>query len=325
MSASPPDISEEEKRIIRTVAGEEGKGMRLDQYLARRFTYHSRSAWQESIRKGEILLNGRKTRSSRILQGEEQIDFNFPEKEEPPVRSDYILLAEEKQYIVVSKPGNLPVHPSGRYFNHTLLMILRKKYPELFIVNRLDRETSGTVLLARSAKASALLCKAMEQRKIYKEYVVYVYGKFPEEPFTARGYLSADPASPVRKKRRFTYGKPPEKECPCEECSTSFSLIKQYSSLAKVCCILHSGRLHQIRATLCSLGYPVMGDKLYGLDAKIFARFSDGKMTEEDKKLLLIDRQALHAKVLQFESPFDGTLLTFTAPLPEELISLEKD
>lgn len=324
MSCSSAPVMEEEKRVIRTSAGEESKGMRLDQYLAKRFTYHSRSAWQESIRKGEILLNGRKTRSSRILQGEEQIDFNFPEKEEPPVRSDYTILLEHERFILVNKPGDLPVHPSGRYFNHTLLMMLRKKYPELFIVNRLDRETSGTILMARDAKAAGFLCKAMEHREIYKEYVVYVYGKFPEESFTASGYLSADPASSVRKKRRFTYEIPEGKECGSESCSTSFALIRQYDSLAKVRCILHTGRLHQIRATLCSLGYPVVGDKLYGPDETIFSRFSDGKMTEEDKKLLLIDRQALHAKVLQLTSSFDGSLLTFTAPLPEELIALEK-
>ena len=317
-------MSDEEKRIIRSTPGAEGRGMRLDQYLARRFTYHSRSSWQESIRKGEILLNGKKTRSSRILQGEEQIDFNFPEQEEPPVRSDYSILVENQDFIVVNKPGDLPVHPSGRYFNHTLLMMLRRKYPELFIVNRLDRETSGTVLFARSAKAASALCKVMEQREIYKEYVVYVHGVFPPDPFTASGYLSADPAAFVRKKRRFTSEIPPGETGDFETCSTTFSLIHQYETLAKVRCILHSGRLHQIRATLCSLGYPVVGDKLYGMDERIFARFSDGEMTEEDKKSLVIARQALHAKILELTSPFDGSVLTFDAPLPEELTALEK-
>ena len=108
----------QEKRIIRSTPGPEGQGCRLDAWLAARFTYRSRSEWQQAVRRGEIILNGTRTRPARILRGDETVDFIVPDIPEPPVRTDFRILADEPQYLAVEKPGNLPVHPSGRFFNH---------------------------------------------------------------------------------------------------------------------------------------------------------------------------------------------------------------
>ena len=130
----------QEKRIIRSTPGPEGQGCRLDAWLAARFTYRSRSEWQQAVRRGEIVLNGERTRPARILHGDETVDFIVPDLPEPPVATDYRILADPPQYIVVDKPGNLPVHPSGCFFNHTLLMLLRRDLgTELYPVNRIDR------------------------------------------------------------------------------------------------------------------------------------------------------------------------------------------
>ena len=311
----------QEKRIIRSTPGDEGAGSRLDCWLASRFTYRSRSEWQQAVRRGEIVLNGSRTRPSRILHGDEIIDFIVPDIPEPPVRTDFRILADCPKYLAVEKPGNLPVHPSGRFFNHTLLMLLRPEFGELYPVNRLDRETSGIILFAREPAAAAALSAALTKHAVLKKYIAYVHGHFPAAPLHAAGWLSSDPGSSIRKKRRFTFEKPISD--PAESSDTEFRLLSGKNDLSKVECILHTGRLHQIRATLFSLGFPVVGDKLYGLDDTIFDRFSDGKMTEEDKKILVVDRQALHACELKMTDPFDGKEKTFSSPLPAELKVLE--
>ena len=108
-----------------------------------------------------------------------------------------------------------------------------------------------------------------------------------------------------------------------EECDSEFILMYRKKNISKLGCILHTGRLHQIRATLFSLGFPVVGDKLYGLDDRIFDRFADGRMTESDRKLLILERQALHAYELELTDPFDGSRKKFSSPIPEELSSIE--
>ena len=307
----------QEKRIIRSTPGPEGKDLRLDFWLASRFSYRSRSEWRDAVRSGEILLNGAPAKPSRIPRGDETVDFIVPDIPEPPVRTDFRILADTPHYLAVEKPGNLPVHPSGRFFNHTLLMLLRPEFGELFPVNRLDRETSGIILFARTPAAAGKLSAALAAGSVTKKYVAYVHGIFPSEPLRAAGWLFADPVSSIRKKRHFSYDKPLADTA--ESSDTEFRLLSVKNGISKIECRLHTGRLHQIRATLFSLGFPVVGDKLYGLDDTIFDRFSDGKMTDADKKLLVISRQALHAYELKLTDPFDGKEKTFSSPVPEEL------
>ena len=314
-------MTPQEKRIIRSSPGPEGKDSRLDSWLAARFTYRSRSEWQQAVRRGEILLNGARTRPARILHGDETVDFIVPDIPEPPVRTDFRILAEFPQYLAVEKPGNLPVHPSGRFFNHTLLMLLRADFGELFPVNRLDRETSGIILFARDPAAAGKLAAALSDHAVRKKYIVFVHGSFPET-LRAVGWLFSDPVSSIRKKRHFAFEKPLSESA--ESSDTEFRLLSVKNNISKVECTLHTGRLHQIRATLFSLGFPVVGDKLYGLDDTIFDRFSDGKLTEEDKNMLVVERQALHAFELNLMDPFDGTEKSFFSPLPPELEKLEQ-
>ena len=300
----------QEKRIIQSTPGYEGKGMRLDHWLTSRFTYRSRTEWQKAIRDSQILLNGKKTRPSRILHGDEIIDFDFGNIEEPPVRTDYSILYENPHFIAVAKPGNIPVHPAGRFFNHTLLMLLRKNYGELYVVNRLDRETSGIVLFARSAEAAAALSGCLARREAFKKYIVLVHGDFPQT-LDGTGWLSPDTTSTIRKKRRFTVEKPDPLSEDVEDCKTVFNLLEKYGPLSKVECILHTGRLHQIRATLCSLGFPVAGDKLYGLDESLYNKIASQSFTDADRKKLVLANHALHCSKLEFIHPTTHEKMSF--------------
>lgn len=316
---------QEEKRIIRSEVEPDAEGMRLDHYLQKRFTYKSRSAWQESVEKGEIRLNGTTTRASRKLHTGEIISFEFPEQEEPEVDRDYGVLLEHERFIAVNKPGQLPVHPAGRFYKNTLQFLLKERFGDVFPVNRLDRETSGVILFARDADAASKLSALFSTEKMLKKYIALVHGKFPDDEIRAEGYLSRDFDSEVRKKRRFTKEIPDNVEN--ESAVTEFRLLKYNNGISMVEAVPETGRLHQIRATLCSSWFPLVGDKLYGLDDRIYLRYIESSMTAEDEKLLRLNRQALHACELIFPNPFGGTPETFhiEAPLPSEFDLLQDD
>ena len=319
-STETEDMAETAERIVTTIVPGEAEGIRLDQYLTGRFTYRSRTAWQKSIKSGSILLNGRKTSASRLLHAGETISLILKgdELEEPPVRTDYRILLETPNFLAVDKPGNLPVHPSGGYFNHTLQRLLIPDHGVVHPVNRLDRETSGIVLFAKTGQDARKLAELFDRNEIHKSYCSIVFGNFPDE-LNAAGFLESDPVSSIAKKRRFvTSPTTPD----AESCSTFFRCLKREQGFSLIRCEPVTGRLHQIRATLCSLGYPLAGDKMYGPDDTIFLRFIEDKMTDQDHALLRMDRQALHASSLRFVSPFDGRETEIISPVPEDFFLL---
>ena len=305
------------RRTIRTAIGPEADRKRLDLFLAERFTYRSRSQWQETVRKGEILVNGRAARPSRILRAGEEVEFVPDESElaEPPVDEAFTIEYETPDFLAAGKPGNLPVHPSGRYFRHTLLMLLRERCGEVYPVNRLDRETSGLILFAKTPRAAKLLTKLFEDGRIRKTYQAVVHGVFPAR-IEARGYLGPDPESVVTKKRKFFRERPSGDPGEIQTAETEFRLLASDGSRSLVECTPHTGRLHQIRATLFSLGFPLLGDKLYGPDDALFLRQAAGTLTEEDRASLILPNQALHAQKLEFVSPFTGEKICLTVPAP---------
>ena len=301
-----------QERIIRATAGPELEGVRLDHFLTERFTYQSRTGWQSIIREGRIAVNGIRVRASRRLHAGDVITFDVQGIAEPEVDPAYSVVLDRPGFLVVSKPGCLPVHPSGCYFRNTLLMLMKERYGDLFVVNRLDRETSGLVVLAKDPETAGALSGLFASRQVEKTYLAAVFGAFPAGTVVKNGWLSSDPGSPVRKKRRFTETDPGTEDA--EPCGTEFTCLKTCGGFSLVECRPHTGRLHQIRATLRSCGFPLLGDKLYGPDETIFLRFTEDAMTDADRAALVLPTQALHAWRLRFALP--GT---------EETVSCESE
>ncbi len=302
------------RRIIRTSIDWSGDKLALADFLAGRFTYRSKAEWCERINSGEITLNGTVVSPETVLALHDQIEYRPGDIVEPPADLDYRIVFEDEKILVIDKPGNLCMHPAGPFFKHTLWHLLCSKYGSIHFVNRLDRETSGLLLATKDPRTA----KAMAESITAKSYFVIVHGDFPSE-LNADGFL-LDAKSVIRKKRKFVENMP--ETPPFESAKTVFRKIVFSNGLSLLEAELFTGRMHQIRATVNSLGFPVAGDKLYGVDEKFYLKQRSDELNESDREKLLISRQALHSCKLSFIHPETKTELTFNSALPDELQKL---
>jgi RluA family pseudouridine synthase len=297
----------------------EQAGGRLLDFVSRRFTYRSGEEWQEEIEAGRFLLNDKEAAADHLLRAGDRLVYRMAPLEEPPVNRCYQVLHEDEELLVIDKPAPLPCHPGGRFFNHTLWALLKegRGVAKPVFINRLDRETSGIVLLAKTSQAAKCCREQFANQLVEKHYLVLVEGEFPAGTMQADGWLAPDPTSTIRKKVGFF---PAGGQVPpgAKSAGTSFRLLATNNVMSLLAAQLHTGRCHQIRATLCSLGYPVAGDKLYGVDEQLFLRFQEDSLTPADHGRLRLKRQALHASCLRILHPTTGRELSFTAPLPVE-------
>lgn len=303
-------------------------GMSILEFLADRFTYHSRLQWRDLICAHRLLLNQHPASPSAILWEGDTLTYFLPDLPEPAVDKDFSIVFEDDILLVVDKPANLPCHPSGRYFEHTLTAVLKEQFGlhQAVLVNRIDRETSGLVLLAKTTEAARECRRQFETRAVYKRYVALVEGEFPLGKIAAVGYLARDSASPVRKKQRLYFPRlPTEIPSGAKACVTHLHRIRSHQRISEVAAVPVTGRCHQIRATLWSLGYPVVGDKIYGIDDGMFLRFISGELDCLDRQRLRLSRQALHSAELHLIHPQSGKFLKFNSPVPEEMRNLMWD
>lgn len=295
---------------------------RLDRYLAMRFPYRSRAQWAPIIRDGRILVDGRRARPGQRLRAGATIEYHPEAIPEPEVSADIQVLHEDDWMTAVDKPANLPLHPSGKYFRNTLLsqLLLARgetlDAPGLRVVHRLDRETSGVVVFGKSVSATRYLAGQFEHRRATKSYLVLVHGT-PPERFSIDARLGPKRGSRIRKAVGVVG---PDEGVSAQ---TDFRRLAAGANLSLLEARPRTGRMHQIRVHLHHAGYPVVGDKMYGVDEGLFLKMSAGEpFTEEDRARLLLPRQALHAWKLTVRHPRDHEPITFRAPLPDDMAGL---
>ena len=322
---NPPPDGTVRRAAIRIAPADHG--VLVLAFLVRRFTYHAESEWTGLLARGRLLVNGVPVLAAdHALQAGDRLEYLPEDHAEPPVDNGWRILLDESGFLAIDKPGNLPCHPGGRYFRHTLWHQLRERLgaAHLSLVNRLDRETSGLVLAALNPETASKLQCQFARRTVRKSYLAVVEGVFPATLPDARGWMLADAACEVRKKRRFQPaepgGAPPAPDA--EWAETGFRSVRTAAGLSLIEATPHTGRLHQIRATLQALGFPVVGDKLYGLDPLLFLRFRDGMLSDADRQRLRLPRQALHAWKLSLRHPATGLPLELEAPPPPDLLAL---
>ena len=315
------------KRQATIIVAKPEAGQRLLDLLCRRFSYHTPAEWEAALAAGRLLLNGTPAAATTMLAAGDRLEYHFPEIAEPEVDAGYRILFEDASLLAIDKPAGLPCHPAGKYFRNTLWALLHEQrgLEPVRILHRLDRETSGVVLVAKSEAAARAVQRQFQEHLVRKTYLALVEGIFPGR-IEALGWLAPDPESRIRKKRRFLADGDPAAAClapqTLEWSETTLCLEKAGKSISLVRVEPRTGRLHQIRATLRSLGYPIVGDKLYGVDEQIFIHFIDNTLSDEDRQRLRLARQALHAWRLRIFHPDSGQAMDFEAPMPQDFTRL---
>lgn len=297
------------KRIIKSTVPPLQGAVGLAGYCAWRFTYLTEEQWKNEILGGKVSLNGEVScNPAADLRGGDTLAYDGSGIVEPPVDEGIGLLYEDEWFVAVDKPGNLPVHPSGRYFNNTLVSLLEERWGrKLYPVHRLDRETSGIIILAFDSRSVEGLSAAIAGGA--KEYLALVHGNFPDQELVVDLPLGRDAGSAVAKKRRAWSGG-------TQRARTGFAKVLAAGDMSLVRCFPETGRLHQIRAHLLAAGFPIVGDKLYGRDETAFLTFIAQGFTPEIEKSLILPRAALHSARMVFQHPQTKQEMVISAPLP---------
>ena len=294
-------------------------GTALPDYLAAHFSRFDRTGWVQAIEAGLVTVNDRPALPGATVKRHERVGYFPPETPEPDAELHYRTVYEDVDFLVIDKPGNLCMHPTGPFFRHTLWHLVGTRYGEIRFVHRLDRETSGLVIAARTRRAAAAMDNG--STPVRKEYLALVNGDFRGRVH-AEGFLVHDRTSAVRKKKRLVFADSPEAASarldPTAETAVTELVEESHvpPDMTLVRAILGTGRQHQVRATLHSLGFPLTGDKLYGPDERLFLKIKTQSLSEDDLARLRFGRQALHAAVLEFRHPFTGKHLRFESPFP---------
>ncbi|HPN84071.1 MAG TPA: RluA family pseudouridine synthase [Victivallales bacterium] len=291
------------------------KGKTLLSFLSERFSYHSSEEWERRISEGFLRVNEKPEKKDYILLEKDIVSYDVSSFKEPEVDANFGIVHDGEYFLIIDKSGNLPVHPSGPFFKNTLWWLLKARLETVRILTRLDRETSGLMVIAKTQKAAAKFAKFSSMGLVQKKYVAAVFGEFPEEDISAEGYLYRIDGGVVRKKLSFSVSQP---NCESVKARTIFRKIASNGKISAVSAELLSGRTHQIRASLCSMGYPIVGDKLYGTDESLYIKFASQGLNEEDFKRLGAKRQMLHCQIISFPD-LNGNLLEFESAPPKDM------
>lgn len=297
--------SQEEQRYYYTVEKEQ-EGMRLDQFLAAELTEHSRSYIQKLIREGRVTVNDKAMKPGGRIQADDKILMTVPPLQELsvlPEEMDLDILYEDEDVILINKPKDMVVHPCpGRYSGTLVNGLLAHCQDNLSgingvlrpgIVHRIDKDTTGVLVVCKTNLAHRSLAEQLKEHSITRKYEAIVYNNIPEEEGTVDAPIGRNPSDRKKMAVEYKNGK---------RAVTHYRVIDHLNhQFNHIECQLETGRTHQIRVHMASIGHPLLGDEIYG--------------PRNGRKGL--EGQCLHARVLGFVHPRTGEYMEFEAPLPE--------
>lgn len=274
----------------------------------------SDSAVDSFFNQGLVELNGQIISKSCSVNSSDSLVLLTPQELEPKVNVDYEIIFEDDYILVVNKPANLPIHPAGKYYFNSLTSILKLKFPNVDLrpVHRLDRETSGLVVFAKSKQISKILFKSFRSQEVEKKYLAIVHG-VPKKTGSFKFPLVESSFGDIRNAvLPVTVGKITQ---------TNYVLVSKSSdnlfSLLEL--TPKSGKKHQLRVHLSTAGFPIVGDKQYGLHPEKLTDYFLGQLSEDSVLDLWISpRHLLHCKSISFKHPKSLKLVFFESKIAKD-------
>jgi len=294
------------------------QGRRLDQFLAETDLKLSRSQAKKLIEGGSILLDQRRTKPSAHLKEGDIVSVTLPEPEPLALKPELLPLAvlyEDSSIIVIDKPPGMVVHPAYGNPSGTLVNALLFYCKDLAgingvlrpgIVHRLDKDTSGVMVVAKDDEAYQELTKQFKNRTVEKVYCAIAYGHFPEEEGVIDSAIGRHPSQRKRMSTRTKKGR---------SAITRWKVIERLTGFTFLEIFPQTGRTHQIRVHLSSVGHPILGDPLYGRRGRL-GTIHDPVLKECVRRM---NRQALHAQRLGISHPRTGERIQFVSPIPQDM------
>lgn len=316
-----------------SVVQPEHNGWLLLDSLCARFTYHSKMDWAEKLSRGLVSINGAEANVTTVAHKNDKVVYHVENYTEPDVPTNFDVLFEDEEFMVIAKPAGVPVHHTGRIFYNTFTAIVRRgtDCETATPMHRLDRDTGGLMLFAKYAETAARFQKNLDRILLKKFYMAVVRGNFPENVVDCQMPLREDPADRLRLRMHyFEDGKP---------CRTIFRRVGVGENYSVVEAELVTGRKHQIRAHLSELGYPILGDRLYSFDGRYYEKMSEAmaearsrgelsqesSLSEEDFAVLGARSHMLYAYKAEILLPYWKESRVFVSEnYPDEMKALVK-
>ena len=308
--------SDPKNTTIWTVSSDKA-GKRLDIALSQLRIDISRSQWKRLIENGFVKIDGRVTNPSHILRKEEKVEITIlpPEPLElTPEKIPLDIVFEDRSLLVVNKPSGMVVHPGAGHSKHTLVNALLYHCPDLAgiggkkrpgIVHRLDKDTSGLLVVAKNESAHHALSNQIKNKRVKRIYMALVHGMVTPEEGQIHTMIGRHPVHRQKMSINVRAGK---------EAITYWWVKEHFTQFTWMELHLRTGRTHQIRVHMASMHHPLVGDKVYG-----HGKIPEKCPAEVKSAIAALSGQALHARTLGFHHPVDGKYMAFSAPLPAQI------
>lgn len=315
-------VPPEKNQQIRLTVGKSVKSSRIDKYLHKRFSNYSRVQLQKVIKDGDVKLNGECVKRSANITPGDRIELTLPQitkTEIPPEEIPLAIIYEDRSIIVINKQPGIIVHPARGNIHGTLVNALIHHTNKLSsglgelrpgIVHRLDRNTTGVMVVAKDDDSQSKIAKQFQSRTVQKDYLAIVHGVPQLHSDRIKAPLGVHPRKREKYSIRPKVGK---------EAITFYETLEAFRGYSLLKLTPKTGRTHQIRVHLSYIKHPIVADDMYGGKLVYQWHLSD---TEPALESPIINRPALHANSLKFKHPKTGKFVTFEAPLPEDMEKL---
>lgn len=299
-------------------------GWRIDHYLARLYPNYSRSAFQKAISQKAVLLNGLPAKTGRRLRVNDTLSVKLPAESDsslPPEDIPLDILYEDDSLVVINKAAGMIVHPGRGNYRGTLAGALQFHFDQLSdmagqlrpgIVHRLDRDTTGVIIVAKDNQVHSRLSSQFENREVTKEYRALIWGRPDFDSDLIETHMCVNQGQ----REKMQVCEPGGKS---REATTWYEVIKRFPKATYVRLLPKTGRTHQLRVHMSHLGHPILADKLYRGQPQVTEADLSSNGDADAESPVLIQRQALHAMRLTFRHPHSGKEMTIEAPLPADM------